>query len=306
VPYGSLGAPSGQLPGLMGDEEEVAGLVVRETDIPPSRMMRVAFGGDTREVGDWGMGAGGGSRAASRGGTAGGVGLGDDIGKGIGVGMRGASRGGVFSREGTGRRGAESRDGKRRSKTAEPRDTRAVAEWGNKATGIMRVSAGSESMVSASLVGNVPPVVRARTVTGATRSRAGGMGASGGGGGDFGRSVLSKSVASAASEFLSLRDAMFSHQIELLRDMGGRMAPLPPLEKGGVGADVAGSMGRYKPAFIPGRMHNASRGGQGEAGTAEQWGAYKGKRADDAAATQAIEGLQTLIEDSLFRQPGAR
>jgi hypothetical protein len=40
-----------------------------------------------------------------------------------------------------------------------------------------------------------------------------------------------------------------------------------------------------------------------------QWGRYKGKRADDATATQAIEGYLTRIENQLFDLPapqGAR
>lgn len=62
-------------------------------------------------------------------------------------------------------------------------------------------------------------------------------------------------------------------------------------------------MGRYEPAFSPGALYGAARGESTDQSVGAQWGHYKGQRADDASATQAIEGLQTQIENHLFNQP---
>lgn len=199
MPNGNLGAPTGHLPGLVDAGEMGERHVVRPTDIPPTRMMRVAFGED-REGSDERSEERTGRRARAQ---------------GAGGGSRGASRGAASSR-GVSRGDSRERDAVlRRSRTAEPTLdgggwVQSKGEWGQQAMGLMRVPAGQQVMMANSLMGTpmggVPP--RARTVSGATRRR----GDRDSFGGPSSASNHAR-IATAAEEFLSLRDAMFSHQV---------------------------------------------------------------------------------------------
>lgn len=78
-------------------------------------------------------------------------------------------------------------------------------------------------------------------------------------------------------------------QVDLLRGVGPISA---------YSSEERHSMGRYQPALLPDLSGTSSHETMNE-----KWGRYKRSRADDAMATQALEGYMSQIENHLFNAP---